>query len=76
MQLKRFNYQARKITRDIPTPEFISLSPYEKYPQVNPSRCELIGVVVHYGGSLTSGHYIAYVKSNGKWYNVFYFDIV
>lgn len=29
---------------------------------------ELIAVAVHMGQSISSGHYIAYVKRNGSWY--------
>lgn len=35
-----------------------------------PNEYELAGVVVHIGGSLYAGHYIAYVRSGSRWYCV------
>ena len=29
---------------------------------------KLVAVVVHIGGSLSSGHYVCYIKRNGLWY--------
>jgi len=28
----------------------------------------LTGIIVHYGNSLNSGHYVAFIKKNGKWF--------
>jgi len=33
-----------------------------------PPPYELVGVLVHHGRSCGSGHYLAYVKSEGEWY--------
>merc|ERR1712176_1114889 len=45
--------------------------PIEKPLQYKCDSFKLFGVVVHRGGSIDGGHYIAYVRSlrdNGKWY--------
>lgn len=70
LQLKRFNYQARKISRDVEFPEYLSFAPFEKHPVNPPHRYELTGVVEHLGGSLGSGHYVSFVKSGNRWYSV------
>lgn len=70
LHLKRFNYQARKISSRIIFPETLSLADYEKTPGTGDQKYELTGIVVHLGGSLYSGHYVSYVKSSGRWYSV------
>lgn len=69
LQLKRFDFRARKISSNVSFPEFLSLDDYSTNP-VQGQKYELTGIVVHLGGSLYSGHYVSYVKSAGKWHSV------
>ena len=36
--------------------------------KAKPPPYELVGVLVHQGGTCESGHYLAYVKCHSKWY--------
>jgi ubiquitin carboxyl-terminal hydrolase 36/42 len=72
LQLKRFNFQSRKISSRITFPEYLSLSEYEVNASVDSQKYELTGIVEHLGGSLYSGHYVSYVKSQGRWFSVIY----
>ena len=60
IHLKRFSYGgiSGKITKAI-TFEF-NISLPTSGSEIN--RYTLIGIVVHYGGSIHSGHYVAFVK--------------
>lgn len=60
IQLNRFNAFAQKINKNINFDDLL---------KVNGQDFELYGIVEHLGGSINSGHYIAYVKApNGSWY--------
>ena len=66
LHLKRFKFagsRAWKIGTKVAFPERLELGPYMS--PSNPAQFSLVGVVVHSGASLGSGHYFAYVKSKG-----------
>lgn len=67
LQLKRFNYDGRKITTDIPIAASLDLGPYRDEGNAEGMRYELAAVIKH-AGSLTSGHYICFAKGpDGAW---------
>lgn len=68
--MKRFNYQGRKISKDIQFQEQLNLDKYMVQADGDKALYELIGTVVHLGGSLFSGHYIAHVKRGMSWFTV------
>lgn len=60
IQLNRFDRFARKVNKAVRFDEEIKL---------DDKRFELCGLVEHLGGSITSGHYVAYVRAPNKaWY--------
>ena len=47
----------------------LDLAPYTSSPKGGPHLYDLYAVIVHYGRSVSSGHYVAYVKApNGYWW--------
>ena len=69
-QMKRFDVfrgGAAKIHRKIGFPTVLDATPYSSDP-CDSTLYELVGVVVHMGTTLTSGHYYAYCRSPaGSW---------
>ncbi len=65
--LKRFDNNRRKLGQDITVEPIINFAPYMANPTLPTPNYELIGSIVQMG-SLSGGHYVAYVKSNGSWY--------
>ncbi len=65
LHLKRFKFttSGRKIDTQVAFPERLELERYMS-PSI-PAQFSLVGVVVHDGATLGSGHYFAYVKSDG-----------
>ncbi|KAK5576979.1 hypothetical protein RB653_001916 [Dictyostelium firmibasis] len=72
-QIKRFSFLGSyggKINRQVQFDQTLNLSPFMTQPN-NHSIYDLYAVLVHLGGSTSSGHYYCYVKgSNGIWYNM------
>jgi ubiquitin C-terminal hydrolase len=69
LQLKRFNYDGRKITTDIPIGTSLDLGPYRDNGNEESMKYELSAVIKH-AGSLTMGHYICSAKGpDGAWYS-------
>ncbi|CAA20678.1 ubiquitin C-terminal hydrolase Ubp16 [Schizosaccharomyces pombe] len=70
IHFKRFTFngfQSSKISKQISYPESFNLGPYMSDPNCS-CWYELIGVLVHAGGSTRSGHYYSFCKSsNGVW---------
>ncbi|EPY49979.1 ubiquitin carboxy terminal hydrolase Ubp16 [Schizosaccharomyces cryophilus OY26] len=70
IHFKRFTfngYNSTKIGKHISYPERFDLGPFMS-DSSHPCRYELIGVLVHAGGSTRSGHYYSFCKSsNGMW---------
>ena len=47
----------------------VDLAPYTSNPRSGPHLYDLYALIVHYGRSVSSGHYVAYVKApNGYWW--------
>lgn len=68
LQLKRFNYDGRKISTDVPIPSSLDLGPYRDEGNAETMKYELSAVIKH-AGSLTGGHYICCSKGpDGQWY--------
>ncbi|KAI9029651.1 hypothetical protein CLU79DRAFT_473510 [Phycomyces nitens] len=77
IHLKRFTFDMqrgymRKVTSDVKYPEVLDMAPYvSKEKNCQKAIYRLYAVLVHLGGSCSSGHYYAYVKSpEGKWYRM------
>ena len=73
IHFKRFDMYARKVTKPVTYPSLINFSefafPEDKVNKQDHQNYELYGVVVHIGGTLNGGHYIAYCKSpDNNWY--------
>eukprot|EP00668_Euglena_longa_P040992 GGOE01053946.1.p1 GENE.GGOE01053946.1~~GGOE01053946.1.p1 ORF type:complete len:944 (-),score=166.87 GGOE01053946.1:588-3077(-) len=77
LHLKRFNAMRGfvrgmdfgKINQMVAYPETLSLAPYCSKPSKGGHTYLLIGVVVHEGASVHSGHYYSYVRAaNAAWY--------
>ena len=70
VQLKRFDVSrniAGKIHRRIAFPAVLDVAPYLAE-RTSPSLYDLVGVVVHQGVSLSSGHYYSYCRApSGFW---------
>ncbi|XP_047503144.1 probable ubiquitin carboxyl-terminal hydrolase 9 [Pieris napi] len=70
LQLKRFSGGMEKITRYAPTPLLMPCfcEPCSKRPQENSPthRYVLWGVIMHFGQTLTGGHYVAYTRDNSQ----------
>lgn len=71
-QLKRFDYNrifGGKINKQISYPEALNLRPYMSENKGEPVNYKLFAVIVHVGGTSTSGHYFCYVRNSSKgWY--------
>jgi len=72
-QLKRFNKNMEKITRQISFTEVLDMSSFLTQPKERKQRVvckyKLFGVIVHNGCKLSSGHYYAYMRGlNEYWY--------
>eukprot|EP00667_Euglena_gracilis_P001558 EG_transcript_1560 len=77
LHLKRFNAMRGfvrgmdfgKINQMVAYPETLSLAPFCSKPAKSGNNYLLIGVVVHEGSSVHSGHYYSYVRAaNSAWY--------
>ena len=72
LHLKRFKFMGmfgRKIDTRVSFPMDLDLSRYTRPTSGADALYDLTGVVVHHGYSLSSGHYLSYVKSSdGLWY--------
>ena len=73
IHFKRFDMYARKVSKPVTYPSLINFSefafPEDKLNKQESYNYELYGVVVHIGGTLNGGHYIAYCKSpDNNWY--------
>ncbi|EFC49081.1 ubiquitin specific protease [Naegleria gruberi] len=70
LQLKRFNIFGKKVSKKISYEDTLDISPYMSNKNTV-ARYSLYGVLVHSGGSSSSGHYYSFVKnSNGIWYRM------
>jgi ubiquitin carboxyl-terminal hydrolase 36/42 len=73
VHLKRFNNALQKVNRHIDFPELWNLAPFCSAEALQVGQCteyRLASVVVHHGGSLTSGHYTAFIRApNQLWYH-------
>lgn len=69
LHLKRFNFQSRKISKQINFNERLDLTKYSDT-KANGARYKLVGLVEHLGGSLYSGHYVSCVQSGDRWFAV------
>lgn len=78
LHLKRFNaspFSGGKLGRHVQFPAQLDLEPYAAHrllqqgsPSVPSARYQLVGVLVHQGGSVHSGHYYSFVRdSRGQW---------
>ncbi|CAI5758980.1 unnamed protein product [Candida verbasci] len=72
IQLKRFEHNvmndtSSKIETPIKIPLYLDLSKYTTATTSDPCLYELFSVVVHQG-SVNTGHYICYVKSDNRWF--------
>ena len=68
-QLKRFTNSLRKIGKLIPYPKVLNVGKYFEEPCEN-FKLELYAIIVHAGYSSGSGHYYAFVRWNGNWYEM------
>ncbi|NXF98714.1 UBP42 hydrolase, partial [Eubucco bourcierii] len=69
--LKRFDATGRKICKPVRFPLRLDLRPYMCQAGAEGCLYSLYAVLVHRGGSCTSGHYFCYTKaSNGQWYKM------
>uniref|UniRef100_A0A2R5LFQ0 Ubiquitin carboxyl-terminal hydrolase n=1 Tax=Ornithodoros turicata TaxID=34597 RepID=A0A2R5LFQ0_9ACAR len=69
IQFKRFDSMGHKVTRQMTYCDKLDLRPYMSDRQGAPLMYRLFGVLVHYGHTCNSGHYLCYVKnSNDSWY--------
>lgn len=70
--LQRFSFHGRgvKDNRHIEFPITLDISPYlSSPPPYSVPKYRLYAVVVHYGGSISSGHYVAYViGADNQWH--------
>lgn len=69
LHLKRFNFQARKISKQISFNERLDLTKFADHKGTG-ARYKLVGLVEHLGGSLYSGHYVSCVQSGDRWFAV------
>ncbi|CAE6482464.1 unnamed protein product [Rhizoctonia solani] len=65
-ELDLTSYMPPPVTPDMDKDGLEKFSPQDPRSQVPPYKYELYGVANHFG-SLSSGHYTAFVKSRGKW---------
>ena len=69
IHLKRFDNFRNKVSKPIEYEQSLSLKKYQQPNAVGVKmNYELYGVVIHIGGTLNGGHYIAYIKNpEDKW---------
>jgi len=74
LHLKRFSFGSGKINKPIDFSERLFLPCSDGTEDVKGRNCspyELSGLVVHHGGSVHSGHYVAFVKAaGGSWFEM------
>ncbi|KAL0735036.1 hypothetical protein Bca4012_011246 [Brassica carinata] len=72
VHLKRFEaHRSGKIDKKVEFPPAIDMKPFVSGPYEGNLKYTLYGVLVHYGGSIHSGHYYCYVRtSSGMWYSL------
>jgi ubiquitin carboxyl-terminal hydrolase 36/42 len=70
LHLKRFNFQSRKISKEISFSEKLDLHKYMDGQSSGGSKYKLIGLVEHLGSSLYSGHYVSFVQTADRWFSV------
>ncbi|KAF8102548.1 hypothetical protein N665_0198s0248 [Sinapis alba] len=72
VHLKRFEaHRSEKIDRKVEFPPAIDMKPFVSGPYEGNLKYTLYGVLVHYGGSIHSGHYYCFVRtSSGMWYSL------
>lgn len=70
-QLKRFTNMLRKIGKFISFPIQFDMGKYLYEPRKIQMR--LFGIIVHAGGSASSGHYYSFVRMSETWYKVLNF---
>jgi ubiquitin carboxyl-terminal hydrolase 36/42 len=73
VQLKRFEFAraGRKISRPVAFGEALDLSPFLSRRPAAPALYDLVGVLVHQGSSMHSGHYFAFARAatgGGEWH--------
>jgi ubiquitin carboxyl-terminal hydrolase 36/42 len=73
VQLKRFEFAraGRKISRPVAFGETLDLSPFLSRRPAAPALYDLVGVLVHQGSSMHSGHYFAFARAatgGGEWH--------
>lgn len=72
--LKRFkktSYFFKKSSKKIPVDEILDLTRFILQDQTASRKCVYeLYAATHHSGSLGGGHYISYVKKNGKWYYI------
>jgi ubiquitin carboxyl-terminal hydrolase 36/42 len=68
LDLKKFDYanRSKKINKTLTFLEFIDLSPIMSNKNID-AKYDLYAVLVHYGSTLYSGHYVAFIKIDGCW---------
>ncbi|KDN36702.1 cysteine proteinase [Tilletiaria anomala UBC 951] len=74
VQLKRFSFTGRKITRPVAFPERLDVGPFMSEPPAPGTSKRrgcmyaLYAIIHHHGGGPSSGHYVASVKdAHGRW---------
>lgn len=74
IQLKRFEFNrfsGGKITKPVTFNEILNLRPYMSDPTGDRLTYRLNAVLVHFGGSCNSGHYLCYVRGpNNSWFKM------
>ncbi|CAH8358701.1 unnamed protein product [Eruca vesicaria subsp. sativa] len=72
VHLKRFEaHRTEKIDKKVEFPSAIDMKPFVSGPYEGNLKYTLYGVLVHYGGSIHSGHYYCFVRtSSGMWYSL------
>ncbi|KAK9866536.1 hypothetical protein WJX84_011697 [Apatococcus fuscideae] len=77
LHLKRFRtdlmgsgrMSVRKLQHQVEYEPTLDLAPYTSHPKGGSQMYNLYALIVHHGRSVSSGHYIAYVKApNGYWW--------
>jgi ubiquitin carboxyl-terminal hydrolase 36/42 len=68
LDLKKFDYanRSKKINKTLTFLEFIDLSPIMSNKNID-AKYDLYAALVHYGSTLYSGHYVAFIKIDGDW---------
>ncbi|CAK9021553.1 unnamed protein product [Durusdinium trenchii] len=69
-QLKRFDFShgsRGKLQKNVKFPLSLNIAPYTSH-RDREAKYNLYGLVVHCGQSAKSGHYVAFAKHNGNWF--------